>query len=321
MTSVSDFHGCAYDQPARPNRERWLAEVATAFSILKPTPAPCELIHVGSSEDGGYLLPADLQGIAGCFSPGVNNRKDFEDELCRTFAIPCHMCDFSSDPDQFKTPLIPGLQTFEQVWLDLEGRPDSVSLAGWVENHAGGVTDDLLLQIDIEGAEYRNILATPSDVLARFRVIVLELHDLRSAFHDEGIMRNVLLPFLRKLDESFLSIHVHPNNYTDEFLLPELGANMADVIEVTFLRRDRFPEHDGNGRFPVMLPHPLDIPANTWRRPPVFLNAQWFDGQRPRKSKIRMVKDEVRFLRRQIAVLIDAAKASITMIRRSGRRL
>ena len=36
-----------------------------------------------------------------------------------------------------------------------------------------------ILQIDIEGAEYRNLLITDSITLNRFRIIVIELHGLR----------------------------------------------------------------------------------------------------------------------------------------------
>ena len=33
-----------------------------------------ELVRLGGNNDGGYLLPNDLEGITACFSPGVDNK-------------------------------------------------------------------------------------------------------------------------------------------------------------------------------------------------------------------------------------------------------
>ena len=56
----------------------------------------------------------------------------------------------------------------------MDGSADSISLQQWVEELAPNPTDDLLLQIDIEGAEYRNIIATSAETLRRFRIIIIE---------------------------------------------------------------------------------------------------------------------------------------------------
>ena len=51
-------------------------------------------------------------------APGVNNFKNFEDNLTKEHGIKCHMCDFSSNQENFRTPLIEGMQTFKKKWLD-----------------------------------------------------------------------------------------------------------------------------------------------------------------------------------------------------------
>ena len=48
---------------------------------MKPKASPFGLIRIGGNSDGAYLVPDDLQGISCCFSPGVSDRKSFEDEL------------------------------------------------------------------------------------------------------------------------------------------------------------------------------------------------------------------------------------------------
>jgi hypothetical protein len=70
------------------------------------------------------------------------------------------MMDFSSDANASRTPLVEGKQTFLKKWLSPSPGCDNVSLVDWVapmEEHG----TNFLLQIDIEGAEYLNLLATP----------------------------------------------------------------------------------------------------------------------------------------------------------------
>jgi len=270
------------------------ADVAAIVRIMRPKPMPFPLVRIGGTTDGAYLVPDDLTGITACFSPGVNNWKTFEDELANDHGITCHMCDRSSDVATFATPLIEGRQTFLKKWLDVDGAADSISLADWVLTRAPG-DSDLLLQMDIEGAEYRNLLGTADVVLRRFRIVVLELHGLEAAL-DSDRFEEQLGPLLRKLDRHFTCVHAHPNNCCGEVMLPGTDMNLPRVIELSFLRRDRFPVmNDGAWPAPV-LPHRLDIRRNTDAQPPLFLNAAWSDGAIEATQRKRL-EDELDFYR------------------------
>jgi hypothetical protein len=115
------------------------------LAILRPKPCPFPLIRIGGTCDGAYLLPDDLKDIQACFSPGMSDRKGFEDQLCREFGIACHLCDGSSKVERLRRPLIPALQTFRKLWLDLSGTPDSQTLDSWVLELAADNASDLLL--------------------------------------------------------------------------------------------------------------------------------------------------------------------------------
>lgn len=267
--------------------------IATVF-VMRPKPSPVPLVRIGGDWDGAYLVPDDLAGVAACFSPGVNNWKTFEDELVNAHGIPCHMCDRSSDVDAFATPLIDGRQTFLKKWLDVNGTADSIALADWVAMRAPGAAD-LLLQMDIEGAEYRNLLGTPDEVLRRFRIVVLELHGLEVAL-DEVRFEEQLAPLLRKLDRHFICVHAHPNNCCGEVQLPGTGMNLPRVIELSFLRRDRFPPA-ADAAWPIpVLPHPRDIRRNVDTCPPLFLNQAWSDAP-AEASRIKRLEDELDYFR------------------------
>lgn len=256
---------------------------------MRPRPSPKPLIRVGGSRDGAYLLPDDLEGVSACFSPGVSGVKHFEDELLAVHGIPSHMCDFSSDVAQFKTPLATQ-QTFRKLWLDIQGRPDSMTLEDWVAELSPG-SDDLLLQMDIEGAEYRNLLSVPEVVLKRFRIIVVELHRL-AVCQDESQFQRELGPLLKRLDKHFVCVHAHPNNCEGEFKVPGTNLNLPRVHELTFLRRDRFKGRRSSFH-PPQLPHPLDISQNNRGRPPVFMNEHWLEGERSVESQLKLVNDRL----------------------------
>ena len=291
----------------------WTENRLALLDVLRPQPSPVPLMRVGGNWDGAYLLPDDLKNIAACFSPGVSNTKRFEDELLDRYSIPSHMCDFTSEVSKFRTPLKDG-QTFRKLWLDVNGAKNSISLEQWVAEEVGDSPGDLILQIDIEGAEYRNLIATSDELLSRFRIIVIEIHALHQVNHLPRFARE-LGPLLDKLGRQFICVHAHPNNCEGEFRVSDSDLNLPKVHELTFLRRDRFKRR--KKRYDVLTPHPLDIPQNVIRKPPVFLNEAWLDGERPIASQLRMLKDELAWATRRLS----DQEAEIDQAWRSQHRL
>ena len=206
------------------------------------------------------------------------------------------MCDFTSDPSQFSTPLIEGMQTFKKKWLDIDGGEDSISLTEWINEYSPDPQNDLILQIDIEGAEYRNLLATDESIMKRFRIIVIELHGFR-AFRKPELLSKEIEPLLRKLDLTHLCVHMHPNNCCGDFIDAETGLNIPNVAEVTYLRKDRFTG-DTLEYIEPQLPHPQDISWNVRKNPPLHLNEKWLSsGNRSTDSAIKVLQDNLDFLK------------------------
>lgn len=291
----------------------WTANRLALLDVLRPQPSPVPLMRVGGNWDGAYLLPDDLKNIDACFSPGVSNTKRFEDELLDRYGIPSHMCDFTSEVSKFRTPLKDG-QTFRKLWLDVNGAANSISLEQWVAEEVGDSPGDLILQIDIEGAEYRNLIAASDELLSRFRIIVIELHALHQVNHSERFSRE-LGPLLDKLGRQFICVHAHPNNCEGDFRVSDSDLNLPRVHELTFLRGDRFKRR--KKRHAVLIPHPLDIPQNVIRKPPVFLNEAWLEEERPIVSQLRMLKDELAWATQRLS----DQEAEIDQAWRSQHRL
>lgn len=267
-----------------------VTSISQTIGYMVPKPCPKKLIRVGGHEDGAYLIPDDIEGIESCFSPGVYNFKNFEDELTIKYGIKCHMCDFTSDPKKFLTPLIDGMQTFEKKWLDTTGNDDSISLKDWLNKYSPDPTKDLMLQIDIEGAEYPNLLPADEAVINRFRIIVIEMHHLQ-AFKDPEQLSVQVGPLLEKFDRTHICVHAHPNNCRKDFIDHETGLNIPPLIELTYLRRDRFFGNESSFIQP-QIPHPLDIAYNVRSLPPIHLNENWLKNQsRSLESEIKILQD------------------------------
>ena len=74
--------------------------------------------------------------------------------------------------------LVKGYQYFQEKWLNGFNDKNSMTLSSWIYNANLVNSNNLLLQMDIEGAEYESIIATSESTLKKFRIIVIEFHNL-----------------------------------------------------------------------------------------------------------------------------------------------
>jgi hypothetical protein len=215
-----------------------------------PTPCGQKLIRVGPATDGGYLLPDDLTGIVALYSPGVSDTLGFDLEVAN-LGIPCFLADGTIEQP---TNMHPSMQ-FENMMIGSGPKDTFMSMESWVHRTAPP-QGDLMLRMDIEGAEYDVLLDTPRALLDRFRIIVLELHWLdRYLFGDE---RNRLDRLMDHLLENHVICHLHPNTVAPPVTI--LGRSVPPLLELTLLRKDRL----GSGaQIQGVYPHPLDAPNDT----------------------------------------------------------
>ena len=173
------------------------------IDFIKPKSITIPLVRIGGDKDGAYLVPSCIKKSTHCFSPGVNNVKQFEDDLAKKYGIKSFLCDFSSNELLFESPLILDLQSFRKLWLDIYRLPNSISLAEWISSENCSNISSLILQMDIERAEYRNLLTTRSITLSQFEVIIVEVHCF-SLIASIGTVRFSFLSFLASFWLKFL---------------------------------------------------------------------------------------------------------------------
>ncbi len=231
------------------------------ISRLRPKPIEQNLVRVGPAGDGGYLVPDDLAGITACFSPGVDRITGFESDLAERGIV-----SFMVDGSIEKLPQENALFHFQPKYLGAVNSANTIRFEDWVEECAPGGGDDLLLQMDIEGAEYTVIADTPDAVFVRFRMMVIEFHGLVSLFSEEGFAQ--LKPLFDVLLQNFDVVHIHPNNAAR--IYSHNGVDIPDIAEFTFLRKDRVQLGQGRNTYP----HPFDQ-GNLGHRPDLILPRCW----------------------------------------------
>lgn len=240
-------------------RQSKSGDIHQALNYLVPKKSKFELIRIGGSNDGGYLLPDDLEGLGACFSPGVGDNSSFESYFVDR-NVPCFLADNSVDGPPISSELI----HFNKRHVGVENCSTTIRLRDWVQQNSN--SDELILQMDIEGSEYDVILDTDTDFFSRFRIIVIEFHFLEMMLNPSGL--KLVTACLKKLNLNHFVVHLNPNNCcgtveSSEFKIPR-------VLEVTYLRKDRSEQ---NGEVHT-FEHPLNEP-NLPNARPISLDEIW----------------------------------------------
>lgn len=212
---------------------------------LYPYQSNVDLIRIGGSGDGGYLIPNDLEGIQYCVSPGVGELSYFEND-CANLGMKVLMADYSVEGPKINHPNF----QFTKKFIGARSYDHFINLGDWVNQSINPNDNDLLLQMDIEGAEYEVLATCSSDFLNRFRIMSIEFHFLHQIFNYFyfPVIREAFLKIL----ETHTIVHIHPNNCCPSTKL--LGFEVPPILEFTFLRNDRIKDK----KYASEFPHPLD---------------------------------------------------------------
>jgi len=236
-------------------------EIKVLLEKLYPLKIDKELIRVGSKKDGGYLVPDDFEDIEALFSPGVGNKQDFDLELAKK-GIKIFMADASVEGPKINHNNF----NFVKKFLGSIDNDLYISMEKWINENFLKDNKDLILQMDIEGSEYEVIYSIPKNILERFRIIIIEFHNLDLLWNRKFFYKckNVFL----KLLETHYVVHNHPNNCCPT--LRKGNIEIPPVLEMTFYRKDRANVIGYVNEFP----HKLDVECTAEK--PLLLPKCWY---------------------------------------------
>lgn len=209
----------------------------------------------GDRGDGGYIMVDDFNDKMRAYSVGIGDNVSYDSELAnkgiKVFMYDHTICRLPQVHSNFIFHRL-GVGTGDNC-LPLE---DILRENDDLDNH------NLILKMDIEGAEWEALDSVSSELLSNFIQISLELHGICNLEHKEKILRT-----LQKISLTHQAIWVHGNNadkaeIANEILIPNL-------IEVTYIRKDACLFEDGACEFPM----PLDLPNLARRRD--FILGNW----------------------------------------------
>jgi hypothetical protein len=167
----------------------------------------CTLKRFGSANDGGYLMCENLiESIDAAYSYGVGSNDDWGCEVSRRYHVPVHQYD-CFDPAR---PTCDG-GTFVFHNECIGDRTVASRFFDTLENQIrknGDAPESgqrVIIKMDIEGAEWDALLATPDELLASIPQISMEMH----GYDDPKIVE-----VLRKLRRHFYLVNLHFNNWS-----------------------------------------------------------------------------------------------------------
>jgi len=178
---------------------------AQLLKELRPvTLKNCTLKRYGGPNDGGYLMCENLASdVQSAYSYGIDTEDVWGCDVARQFKVPIHQYDCF-------TPHRPGCNGGTFVFHDecvghsretMSGHAFDTIAAQIAKN--GDKGKKLLMKIDIEGAEWDSLMATPDEVLDTFLQMPMELH---------GVNEPKFVEIVRRLKRRFHLVSLHFNN-------------------------------------------------------------------------------------------------------------
>lgn len=184
--------------------------------------------RVGNTNDGGYVMLDDFQEEGIAYSFGICDDVTWDRAMAeRGYEVYMYDHTINGLPEEH-----PAFHFFRKGIAGETCRAELDTLEHYIHANHHEAEQHMILKMDVEGAEWESLLACPEEVLQSFDQIVLELHDLilHPDAQGEGILRT-----LAKLNETHALVHLHANNYSNEYQID--GRIFADVVEVTYARR------------------------------------------------------------------------------------
>jgi hypothetical protein len=240
---IGDLVHCA---AGRKLREAILAELQPV--ALKN----CTFERFGSANDGGYLMCENLiEPLEAGYSYGVGRNDDWGCEVSRRYHVPVHEYDCF---DPARPTCNGGRFVFHNECVG--NRP------GYNGSHFFDTLEDqirknddigrrVIIKMDIEGAEWDSLLATPDALLASIPQIAMEMH----GYDDPKI-----LEVIRKLKRNFYLVNLHFNNWS---CTPKAAPLPAWAYQVLWVNK-RIGMLDPAAPFPASMSSLNEPDSPTW---------------------------------------------------------
>ena len=150
-------------------------EIFQTLCLLKPFDVVgIKKIRLGRAQDGGYVLLDAIQPSQQVFSYGISGEVSFDLALAER-GNKIFMFDHTIEELPVQHP------NFNFVREGISGIGDRDCDLSTLTDHLlrfGNGANNLILKMDVEGAEWEALGLTQGNILAQFEQVVIEVHDL-----------------------------------------------------------------------------------------------------------------------------------------------
>ncbi len=196
------------------------------LELISPWPTKSNLVRVGSSGDGGYVLnEEDRNHTTYLFSGGIENNNDFEIEIAE-LGVSGLQVDNSIDEAPRKHQNL----NFKKATVGIES--DDFSLKSFIGSQKG---QKLLIKLDIEGAEWTTLDSLSVSDLSSVTCLVAEFHFLGKLNQSEFFER-VTRVFSKIRAAGLYPCFLSPNNVTGGDI--HGGVMIPRNLEITFTKKE-----------------------------------------------------------------------------------
>lgn len=218
------------------------------------------LIRIGKDEDGGYVMIDDFKSGRIAYSFGISDDVSWDTDMADKgyeifmydHTINFLICDHRGF--HFKKR---GIADSKEKLQDLD------SLEHYLEENGHKDNSDMILKMDVEGAERGFFNLVSQNTLKKFDQIVFELHGLLT----EGY-RNSILSALRKVNETHLLFHIHANNHGNVIWID--GEPFPEFLELSFVKKGLYKTEEAED-----LQLPLEIDRACLKEYPDIVLGNW----------------------------------------------
>lgn len=214
------------------------------------------LVRVGRANDGGYIMVDDFKsniaysfGIAGDVSWDL----DMANRGCEVFMYDPTIDGLPQENARFHF-FKEGIAGFEFPDKNLN------TLENFIKRNGHDDKDNMILKMDVEGAEWSFLATISSETLSRFDQMVFEFHDL--IMPKDYRTMNATLACINKINLTHSLVHLHANNY-DSLLILDDKILMPNILEMTYVKTSNYELVDDEN---IFLPNSLDQPNHPYRK-------------------------------------------------------
>ena len=212
-----------------------------------------DLIRTGNEHDGGYIMLNDFETGDIAYSFGIAQNVVWDRDMAsRGYDV--FMYDHTIDGLPEENP--------RSHWYKLgigdgSGRDERLkTLEELISRNGHEGKRDMILKMDVEGAEWGFLESVKHETLLQFRQIIFEFHGLLDAEkYGLGVSYSRILEMLSKINKTHQLIHLHPCNFRNYISID--GKVYPDTIEASYVIRDKYKFIQD---YDVNLPLKIDTP-------------------------------------------------------------